>query len=42
METRVIRMLLVIIVRLTRVRVMAHAITGADEDDARKGGPDWF
>ena len=35
-------MLLVIIVRLTRVRVMARAMPGADEDDARKGGPDWF
>ena len=43
MKTCVILMLLVIAVKLTRVRVMARAVPGADEDEARKGaGPDWF
>ena len=42
MRTRVILMLLMVIVRLTRFRVMARAMPGAGEVDARKGGPDWF
>ena len=42
MRTCVILMLLMVIVRLTRFRVMARAMPGSGEDDARKEGPDWF
>jgi hypothetical protein len=35
-------MLLMVIVRLTRFRVMARAMPGAGKDDAWNGGPDRF
>ena len=43
MKTCVILMILVVAVIMTRVRVMARAVPGADEDETRKGaGQDWF
>ena len=43
MKTCVILMIYVVAVIMTRVRVMACAVPGADEDETRKGaGQDWF